>query len=98
MVLLIERQKSEQTEKELKLKTEALDYLNEELARIEQLAKETGEKKQNLSNRLQQLLKGIEDIFKWVYFRSICRKIVYTGNLLSFIIPSDCWLAMMPLY
>lgn len=59
-----ERQKSEQTEKELKLKTEALDYLNDELVRIEQLAKETSEKKQNLSTRLQQLLKGIEDIFK----------------------------------
>ncbi|EDW70556.1 coiled-coil domain-containing protein 63 [Drosophila virilis] len=60
----IERQKSEQTEKELKLKTEALDYLNDELVRVEQLAKETSEKKQNLSTRLQQLLKGIEDIFK----------------------------------
>ncbi|EDW83897.1 uncharacterized protein Dwil_GK13857 [Drosophila willistoni] len=60
----IERQKSEQTEKELKLKTEALDYLSAERLRIEQLAKETGEKKQNLSLRLQELLKGIEDIFR----------------------------------
>lgn len=61
-----ERQKSEQTEKELKQKTEALDYLNAELERIEELAKETSEKKQNLSSRLQQLLKGIEDIFKYI--------------------------------
>ncbi|EDW25145.1 GL24529 [Drosophila persimilis] len=60
----IERQKSEQTEKELKLKTEALDYLNAERGRIEQLAKETSEKKQTLSIRLEQLLKGIEDIFR----------------------------------
>ncbi|XP_034661237.1 coiled-coil domain-containing protein 63 [Drosophila subobscura] len=60
----IERQKSEQTEKELKLKTEALDYLNAERDRIEQLAKETSEKKQTLSIRLEQLLKGIEDIFR----------------------------------
>ncbi|XP_022217927.1 coiled-coil domain-containing protein 63 [Drosophila obscura] len=60
----IERQKSEQTEKELKLKTEALDYLNAEQDRIEQLAKETSEKKQTLSIRLEQLLKGIEDIFR----------------------------------
>lgn len=62
----LERQKSEQTEKELKQKTEALDYLNAELERIEELAKETSEKKQNLSSRLQQLLKGIEDIFKYI--------------------------------
>ncbi|XP_039489782.1 coiled-coil domain-containing protein 63 [Drosophila santomea] len=60
----IERQKSEQTEKELKLKTEALDYLNAEKERIEQLAEETREKKRTLSIRLEQLLKGIEDIFR----------------------------------
>ncbi|KAH8353883.1 outer dynein arm-docking complex subunit 1 [Drosophila takahashii] len=60
----IERQKSEQTEKELKLKTEALDYLNAEKERIEQLAVETREKKRTLSIRLEQLLKGIEDIFR----------------------------------
>jgi len=59
-----ERQKSEQTEKELKLKTEALDYLNAEKERIEQLAEETREKKRTLSIRLEQLLKGIEDIFR----------------------------------
>ncbi|ALC44667.1 CG14905 [Drosophila busckii] len=60
----LKRQKSEQTEKELKLKTEALDYLNAELVRIKQLGQETNEKKQSLSLRLKQLLKGIEDIFK----------------------------------
>jgi len=48
----------------LKLKTEALDYLNAEKERIEQLAEETREKKRTLSIRLEQLLKGIEDIFR----------------------------------
>ncbi|KAH8314548.1 outer dynein arm-docking complex subunit 1 [Drosophila kikkawai] len=68
----IERQKSEQTEKELKLKTEALDYLNAERERIEQLAEETRERKRTLSIRLEQLLKGIEDIFRQLACDETC--------------------------
>lgn len=49
----------------MKQKTEALDYLNAERERIEQLAEETRERKRTLSIRLEQLLKGIEDIFRY---------------------------------
>ncbi|XP_030375677.1 coiled-coil domain-containing protein 63 [Scaptodrosophila lebanonensis] len=60
----IERQKSEKIDKEVKMKTEAVDYLNSELFRIEQMVKSTKQNKCILCTRLQDLLKGIENIFK----------------------------------
>lgn len=59
-----ERQKAEHEEKELKQKTEALDYLNSELEKIEQASQEASERKLTLHTRLDQMLQGILEIFK----------------------------------
>lgn len=42
----------------------ALDYLASEQKRVEDLAKESEEKRSSLNNRLQDLLIGISEIFK----------------------------------
>lgn len=47
-------------------KTEALDYLNEQLAKAEQQNNEAKEKLRILDMRLQQMLLGIADIFKYL--------------------------------
>ncbi|XP_067613816.1 coiled-coil domain-containing protein 63 [Eurosta solidaginis] len=60
----IERQKTEHEEKQLKQKTEALDYLNNELEKIAAEAVETSERKVLLNTRLDHMLQGILDIFK----------------------------------
>lgn len=61
-----ERQKAELLEKEAMQKTEALDYLNEQLAKAEQQNNEAKEKLRILDMRLQQMLLGIADIFKYL--------------------------------
>lgn len=63
---LTERQQAEHEEKELKQKTEALDYLNNELENIEMTAKEASERNLALHTRLAQMLQGILEIFKLV--------------------------------
>uniref|UniRef100_A0A1B0FA20 ODAD1 central coiled coil region domain-containing protein n=1 Tax=Glossina morsitans morsitans TaxID=37546 RepID=A0A1B0FA20_GLOMM len=60
----IERQQAELLEKELKQKTEALDYLTEELQNAEISNNEAKHKLDSLDTRLQLLLSGIGDIFK----------------------------------
>lgn len=52
-------------EKELKQKTEALDYLTEELQNAEISNNEAKHKLDSLDTRLQLLLSGIGDIFKY---------------------------------
>lgn len=66
IVFLKERQQAEHVEKELKQKTEALDYLNSELEKIETTAKDASERKLTLHTRLDQMLQGILEIFKLV--------------------------------
>lgn len=74
---MIERQKADLREKELLQKTEALDYLNEQLEKAELQNNETKEKLRTLELRLQQMLLGIADIFMlffhihllcWIYY------------------------------
>ncbi|XP_065360044.1 coiled-coil domain-containing protein 63 [Calliphora vicina] len=60
----IERQKAELLEKETLQKTEALDYLNEQLEKAELQNNEAKEKLRHLELRLQQMLLGISEIFK----------------------------------
>ncbi|XP_023294596.2 coiled-coil domain-containing protein 63 [Lucilia cuprina] len=60
----IERQKAELLEKETLQKTEALDYLNEQLEKAELQNNEAKEKLRILELRLQQMLLGISEIFK----------------------------------
>lgn len=48
-------------------KTEALDYLNAQLEKAEMQNNETIEKLKTLDLRLQQMLLGIADIFKYVF-------------------------------
>ncbi|XP_037940474.1 coiled-coil domain-containing protein 63 [Teleopsis dalmanni] len=60
----IELQKVDQAQKEFKQKTEAIDYLNTELERVESLSNEAKEQKSEINERLQNMLSGIEEIFK----------------------------------
>lgn len=48
-------------------KTEALDYLSEQLKKAELQNHQTKEKLEILDQRLQQMLLGIAEIFKYFY-------------------------------